>query len=94
MVLIGFGVSFQRRKKPGLGDYPGIRQQLAKSTVPIMLMKSITKDSYASIDQYCEWVEQGFYSAWKREASTIPYEAPDRTYCKIVSTLLKWVATG
>lgn len=50
-----------------------------------MLVKLIKEDPYASIDQLCIWAEEAFYQSWKREVCGLPYEAPDRTYCKIVS---------
>lgn len=62
-----------------------IFQQLAKPAVPLMLVKLIKEDPYASIDQLCIWAEDAFYECWKSEARGLPYEQPDRTFCKIVS---------
>jgi hypothetical protein len=60
-----------------------------------MNVLAITKGSYALIDKYCEWVERVVRHQWQHTATMIPWEAPNHTFCKIVSSSISksWLVT-
>lgn len=75
----------QRRKKPALSDFPGIRREIASAAIPEIQVAAITENPYASADQCFKWADTAYENTWIRNLLDQPLEPAPLELVKVVS---------